>query len=365
MGCLLIVDDEVLAVDGLKKALRNQVAGIEEIVAAYDIGQAQKVFESRPVDVLITDIELPGENGLDLLAWVGEHHPDTKPIVLSCHPNFPYVQQALRLRSFDYLLKPIPSQELVEVIRRALGRPGSAAAGPKPPAPGDEAPAAAVNVAAWGLLLKAGAFEKVRFEALSHLKRQAAAVQNNGAFLESFVVDFQQLAYSHLHAKGIPAHQMLRDSGAAEAAARAARTPEDLRVWLEGVLTYLEKASLDLDQRDTPFGRACAYIAQHIAENLYCEDVADHVAVSRDYLSHLFKKKTGLSVNQYVIREKMAVAAGLLTNTQVPVCHIASGLGYANFSHFSQSFKKVYEVCPADFRAEHHRVHPLAVSENR
>lgn len=367
MACLLIVDDEVLAVEGLKKALWGKLPGIEDILVAYDIAQAQRHFESHSIEVVITDIEMAEESGLDLLAWLTDHHPETKPIVLSCHPNFPYVQQALRLRSFDYLLKPIPTRDLIEVISRAMGGRAPVSGAPRLVCDAPEAgtgPGASPDVGAWGILMKAGSYDRVRYEVLSFLKRQPASVQKDPHFLRPLVLDFQQLVYAQLQAKGIPAHQLLKDERLTALMNRAAEDPGNLALWIEQTLSYLERVTLEIDQRDTPFGRACDYIARHVAENLYCEDVADHVAVNQDYLSHLFKKKTGLSVNQYIIREKMRTAAGLLATTQLPVCHIASGLGYANFSHFSQSFKKTYEVCPADYRT-HQQKEPAAVTENR
>jgi YesN/AraC family two-component response regulator len=371
MGSLLIVDDEVLAVEGLKKALWGKVPGIDDILVALEVAQAQRLFETHRIDVVVTDIEMAGESGLDLLAWLADHHPDTKPIVLSCHPNFPYVQQALRLRSFDYLLKPIPAKELIEVIGRALGTGPCLPACPPPELPPPSTTAdsagsiAGPDLGSWGLLMRSGAYDRVRFEVLSYLRKQPCAVQKRPDFLRLLILDFQQLVYAQLQAKGIPAHQMLKDERAAELMTRAAQDPGDLALWMEHILSYLERASLDVDQKETPFGRACDYIARHITENLYCEQIADHVAVNQDYLSHLFKKRTNLSVNQYIIREKMKVAAGLLVSTQLPVCNIASGLGYANFSHFSQSFKKCFEVCPADYRAVNVKTSQPAVTENR
>lgn len=368
MGCLLIVDDEVLAVEGLKKALWGKVPGIDEILVAYEIAQAQRLFEGRPVDVVLADIEMAQENGLDLLAWVVQHHPETRPIVLTCHSHFAYVQRALRLKSFDYLLKPIPAAELIAVLTRALASPHAEAPGREATLPAplvSTPPAAGPDTAAWARLLRAGTVDRARYEILSYLRRQPSAVQRDPGFLAPLVLDVQQLVYGQLQTRGIPAHQLLQDERVATFLERASRDPDALALWVDHSLTFLERATLASDQKSTPYGRACDHIAQHIAENLYCDQIAAHVSVSPDYLSQLFKRKTGLSVNQYIIREKMKVAADLLAQTQLPVHHIASGLGYANFSHFSQYFKRSYALCPADYRTLRQKDSPPAITENR
>ena len=69
-----------------------------------------------------------------------------------------------------------------------------------------------------------------------------------------------------------------------------------------------------------------------------------------DYLARIFKKNTGMTLNDYIINEKMEVARNLLITTKLPVGLIAMKVGYSNFSYFSKLYKKTYNKTPAEER---------------
>ncbi|MBB6637155.1 response regulator transcription factor [Cohnella thailandensis] len=116
---LLIVDDEIHAIEGLKADLDPQKLGISELYTANNIRQAKEWFESERIDIMLCDIEMPQGSGLELLDWVREHSPDTATIFITSHADFKYAKQALQLGSLDYLLKPVLSEELESAIRKA------------------------------------------------------------------------------------------------------------------------------------------------------------------------------------------------------------------------------------------------------
>ncbi|MFC4306049.1 response regulator [Cohnella boryungensis] len=118
---LLIVDDEIHAIEGVKADLDLQKLRISELYTANNIRQAKEWFESKTIDILLCDIEMPQGNGLELLSWVRERAPNTVTIFLTSHADFKYAKEALTLGSFDYLLKPVLAEELENVIRKAQG----------------------------------------------------------------------------------------------------------------------------------------------------------------------------------------------------------------------------------------------------
>ena len=117
---LLIVDDEINAVDVLKSGFDWEELGISAVYTAYNIRQARDVFLDHRIDLMICDIEMPQGNGLDLLAWVRENYSSTKSILLTCHADFQYAKKAIHLGSLEYLLKPVIFSELKDVIRKAI-----------------------------------------------------------------------------------------------------------------------------------------------------------------------------------------------------------------------------------------------------
>jgi two-component system response regulator YesN len=117
---VLIVDDEIHSIRGVQAGVNWEKYDIASVYTANNLRQAQEVFLQNKVDLLLCDIEMPKGSGLDLLKWVREHYSTTEAIFLTCHSDFSYAKQALQLKSFNYLLKPVDYQELEEVIKEAL-----------------------------------------------------------------------------------------------------------------------------------------------------------------------------------------------------------------------------------------------------
>ncbi len=108
--------------------LREIVAIIESFHEDYQIiGTAksgQDAFEflkkhGEQVDVMITDIQIPVMNGLDLISYTHENLPHILSIILTGFCNFDYAKKAIRFKVFDYLLKPVDEEELHKQLRKA------------------------------------------------------------------------------------------------------------------------------------------------------------------------------------------------------------------------------------------------------
>ncbi len=104
---LLLVDDEEIALKGLSLYVDWEAMGFQLVEAVYTIDQAKEVMERQTIHVLLTDIQLENESGLDLIEWVGKNYPDTFCVILSGHENFEYARRALRYGTFDFLTKPV------------------------------------------------------------------------------------------------------------------------------------------------------------------------------------------------------------------------------------------------------------------
>lgn len=116
---ILIVDDQSSIINGLMAGVHFQELGFDIVRSATSTREALKIFEQLPIDVLLTDIEMPGENGLVLNHRVKEKYPDTLRILLTSHADFSYAQESVKLACFDYLVQPVPYDEIEESLRRA------------------------------------------------------------------------------------------------------------------------------------------------------------------------------------------------------------------------------------------------------
>ncbi len=117
---LIIVDDEMQAVASVVEALDWKNLGIEDVSVAYSMKQAIDVFEKKSIDIMLCDIEMPKGNGIDLLKWVRGNKTDVESIFLTCHADFSYAKEAISLGSMDYLLKPVPFDELAAAVKKAV-----------------------------------------------------------------------------------------------------------------------------------------------------------------------------------------------------------------------------------------------------
>lgn len=117
---LLIVDDQTSVVNGLRSGIDWDVLGITGVYCAYNANEARQILSLHRIDVMLCDIEMPMENGLELLSWMRANHLETECIFLTAHAEFNYAKEALNLRSFDYIVQPAPYEEVEAVVSRAL-----------------------------------------------------------------------------------------------------------------------------------------------------------------------------------------------------------------------------------------------------
>lgn len=123
---ILIVDDEIPAVQGILRILNWKALGIRSVYTAYSMKEAVDQFLTHNIEILLTDIEMRGGTGFDLIQWASAHNPRYVGIILSSFPNFQYAQRAITLGVFEYLLKPVEDKRLEATLRRAIAHMGSA-----------------------------------------------------------------------------------------------------------------------------------------------------------------------------------------------------------------------------------------------
>lgn len=118
---LLIVDDEASVVDSLADTLPWQEIGISTVFKAYSGSEALELLKTNTIDIMMTDIRMPGMNGLELLALVRREWKRIKCILLSGHAEFSYAQQAIQHDAHEYLLKPIGDGEVLDKVGNLVG----------------------------------------------------------------------------------------------------------------------------------------------------------------------------------------------------------------------------------------------------
>jgi two-component system response regulator YesN len=120
MSQLLIVDDEAHVVERLATLVPWASIGVTAVHQANSAMEALEVLQEHPVDVVLTDIRMPGMNGLELSAYIRKNWTKTRCILLSGHADFEHAQEAIHLGASGYLLKPVKDDELLAAVSKVL-----------------------------------------------------------------------------------------------------------------------------------------------------------------------------------------------------------------------------------------------------
>lgn len=107
--------------------------------------------------------------------------------------------------------------------------------------------------------------------------------------------------------------------------------------------------SIQSKKRD-PIGDTLLYIERHLAEELSVQQLAARLFFSPDYFTRLFKSVTGETPRRYITRIRNQKAVRLLLSTEMSVAEIAAATGFETPAYFSNTFKKMNGLSPADFR---------------
>ncbi len=116
-GVVLLVEDDHLVASALRMLL---VRAGYEVHIAIDFHEAVPAFERQPVDVVVTDLLMPGGTGLDLLREVEQRDPQIPVIIVTADHSVQAAAAAVRDHAFDYLTKPVKRERLLDTVARAI-----------------------------------------------------------------------------------------------------------------------------------------------------------------------------------------------------------------------------------------------------
>lgn len=113
---MIVEDDELLCIS-LKRLFMKESY---DVTAVYSAESALLALNNEPYDLIITDIVLPGIDGIELLSRVRDKYPETIVIVMTSYATLETAIRAFRLGSYDYILKPVIHDEIRLLVRNAL-----------------------------------------------------------------------------------------------------------------------------------------------------------------------------------------------------------------------------------------------------
>jgi two-component system response regulator YesN len=183
--------------------------------------------------------------------------------------------------------------------------------------------------------------------AFAYRFQQRLTAQNFGMYvisrLETYLQRMNQSLYSLLHIEFADLDILFRFE-----------TIEDIRQWLGEQLRKI--ADILYARRQDRHGKLIEdierFVEERIADGATLRDVAQHFSFSPNYLSHLFREKTGERFSAYMARKRLDKACELLRTTNIKVFEISDLLGYSTVTYFSRQFRNVYGMTPGDYRRQ-------------
>ena len=134
---VVLIDDEKIIVDGLTRVIKWADYNCEVVGAAYDAAGGAALIRRLKPHIVFTDIKMPDQDGLTMLAGLKSEFPEMQIAVLTGYRDFNYAQEAIKLDVTRFLLKPSKMDELHEALSAMKERldklPPDAAAGEDEP----------------------------------------------------------------------------------------------------------------------------------------------------------------------------------------------------------------------------------------
>lgn len=116
--------------------------------------------------------------------------------------------------------------------------------------------------------------------------------------------------------------------------------------------TNNENLLKDIEEKLSPFilTRAKEFINERFADKISLAEIAQSVNLSPYYFARAFKKSTGITPHQYIIRQRIEATKSLLINTNMTIAQIALQTGWSSQNHFSSAFHRLVGIAPSKFR---------------
>lgn len=392
---VILADDEQRIRRGLRRVVTWSDYDMEVICEASDGEMALKLVKEHQPDIILLDICMPFLTGLELVEALSEEMKENMLIVIvSGYDDFQYIQKALRLKVFDFLLKPLSKAVLIETLMKAKRELKTRRLNNKEKTMKDHM-----------VLAQEKELREKFFQDMALNKVKGPKLKELLGFFKLAMRDDYRIVIMKVNEKVLLKSEIKGwDHGlllfSADNIAREIMEPytlvgafkdhhnqlvyilsgrdqqqQDLKEnlthamekHLHHPILYYEKAfdiiedfsmvyregikAMKEERGQIPVVHlATQYIEKNYHSDLSLEKLATKYKISTTYLSRLIKKETGLSFMDYVTHVRIRKAMELMKDPSLKLYEVAEGVGYHSQHYFSTAFKKVIGVSPLEHR---------------
>lgn len=403
---VLIVDDEEIVCRGLARFVKWEKYGFQVAGTAASGEEALSILGKKPIDLIFMDIRMPQMTGLELLKLVKEQYPQTKCVILSGYSDFSYAQEAIRNGASDYLTKPVVLKDIETLLERLSSEfthqqkeslihtnrmEALLLSAVKGYSHIDPHRYDLPNLKQWyglSMLLKNKSFSQMEIdEKKQKMRSQISSVIPSAIFLDdelsslfallpwesdtsfdSLTALLEQLCFG-LKEWSCGASSLKYGLGELQEGWEESRKaqlfhqtkPTDSIILYSNIkqnLACTPTPALDIS-REVPDEKNINkdviqeiqnFICCHYAENISLNSLAEQFYLHPNYLSRLFKEKTGHNFVEYLTEIRMEKVKELLRSSNKKIIEICDMTGYDNPRYFSKVFKQYTGMTPREYR---------------
>ena len=195
-------------------------------------------------------------------------------------------------------------------------------------------------------LLEGGGFDDAAKEIHHFFDSIDYVNQINREFLGNFHRDFYYLLFAFARKHSLSLDELFTDEESDKLSKNSITSLHGLLLWVDYALNKLR----DSDTGGNPVEKTKQYIIDHLSSELTMGELAKNVHLNADYLTRIFKKQMGYSINRYIIECRMKSAIWMLQNTSLSIGDVAAQVGYYNYSSFNRIFSKVMNMSPSEYK---------------
>ncbi|MFK9095112.1 helix-turn-helix domain-containing protein [Bacillus salipaludis] len=399
---VMLVDDDYPVLEFLSEMIDWHGLGLRLQSTHVNGMSALKEAEENMPDILITDIGMPKLNGIELTKKLKEKHPALLVTILSCHNEFGFAQQALKLNVQEYILKDmLDVNEIIQLLRKFVCTLNNEKKNKM-----NQLQMAQTIEQNKGLMLERFINKTVHYPIHSKKVWQDEAyllgLQPNQRYMvilclinqyQSVLHYFQSAnlvnyfvqhviaevieneAVNAVHGQFEKEKSFLFVSLSSKGDEKSliikslihkiqlvfqetfglsfsfimgnpAEKPVDIKLQMMDLIEF----NVSKVCSNTEIENARKYILDNLHRKITLDEVANYLHLNSSYFSRLFKKEIGENFVKYVVKLKMNRAKDLLDQTNYTILEISDMLGYENQSYFNKTFKSFEGLAPIEYR---------------